>query len=93
MRHRGWIYGVYICPEDRKQGIASRLAQEVIALVSGTQVEQVHLSVVTENSAAVQLYKSLGFKTYGTDPRVLRVNGKDYDEDLMVLFLKDVKPR
>ena len=37
------------------------------------------------NAAAVALYEHLGFVRYGTEPHALRVNGRDFDEHLMVL--------
>ena len=34
-------------------------------------LEQLHLAVVTTNQAAYQLYHSLGFQVYGTEPKAL----------------------
>ena len=45
---------------------------------------QIHLSVVSENAAARQLYLSAGFRVYGLDPRALKVENRYLDEDLMV---------
>ncbi len=82
--HRGNIWGVYVRPDARGRGIAHALISDVLAYAR-TQVEQVHLSVVTENDSARRLYEHLGFTTYGTEPRSLLVAGRYLDEHLMVL--------
>ncbi|MCW1928107.1 GNAT family N-acetyltransferase [Bhargavaea beijingensis] len=43
------------------------------------------MAVVSDNGPAKKLYTSLGFENYGTEPHALKVGGKYYDEDLMVL--------
>lgn len=83
--HRAELWGMYVIPECRGQGVGQQLIQELIARaeqISG--LEQIHLGVVTSNDSAVALYKKMGFETYGTDPRVLKVGEQVYDEFLMV---------
>jgi RimJ/RimL family protein N-acetyltransferase len=82
--HRGNIWGVYVQPGARGQGIARALITSVLAFAR-TQVTQVHLSVVTDNSVALALYENLGFTIYGTEPRGLFVDGRYLDEHMMVL--------
>jgi formyltetrahydrofolate-dependent phosphoribosylglycinamide formyltransferase len=82
--HRGNIWGVYLRPDARGRGIARALIEAVLAYAR-TQVRQVHLAVVTDNAAARHLYERLGFVTYGTEPRALLVDGRYFDEHLMVL--------
>ncbi len=48
-------------------------------------VEQIKLTVVSENGTAKKLYKSLGFEVYGVERNALKFNGKYFDEELMVL--------
>ena len=45
------------------------------------------LGVESKNDAAMYLYSSLGFKTYGLERRALLVDGEYFDEELMVLEL------
>lgn len=82
--HRGHIWGVYVKPEARGRGVARELITGLLA-VARAQVEQVHLSVVTENTSARRLYEDLGFLTYGVEPRSLLVDGRYLDEAMMVL--------
>jgi ribosomal protein S18 acetylase RimI-like enzyme len=81
--HRGNIWGVYVDPSCRGQGIA-RLLMEHVLVHARTIVEQVHLCVVTDNEAAARLYERLGFTSYGVEPRALLIDGRYYDERLMV---------
>jgi ribosomal protein S18 acetylase RimI-like enzyme len=83
-RHRGDLWGVYVAPEARGAGLGRRVVEYALAHARG-RVEQVHLAVTAGNAAAVALYEHLGFVRYGTEPRALRVNGRDLDEHLMVL--------
>lgn len=81
--HRGNIWGVYVEPAHRGVGIARLLLRNVLAHAR-EHVSQVHLSVVDGNQAAYALYTSEGFKSYGLEPRSLRIGDRYYDEHLMV---------
>jgi ribosomal protein S18 acetylase RimI-like enzyme len=89
VRHKGRIWGVYVKPEWRQKGIARVLLSEVLERAKAMPgVEQVQLSVGTEQAAARNLYESLGFEVYGREPRTMKVGDTYVDEDLMVLRLK-----
>lgn len=84
-RHRGLLWGMYVIPEARGQQVGRALVEELLVRAQTLPfLKQIHLAVVTSNEAAVRLYKSVGFETYGTDPQVLHVHGRYYDEYLMV---------
>jgi predicted lactoylglutathione lyase len=51
-------------------------------------LEQINLAVADGQAAARKLYLQLGFKTYGREPRALKVGNVYVDEDLMVLMLQ-----
>lgn len=91
LRHRATIVAMFVTPELRGKGIAKKLMNEAINLAKNLEgIEQIHLTVVSQNSSAVRLYSSLGFEKYGTEKRALKI-GKDYfDEDFMVLFLSEI---
>ncbi|WP_413376750.1 N-acetyltransferase family protein [Paenibacillus taichungensis] len=87
LRHKGYIWGVYVSPSYRGCGLASRLLREV--LDRGRQlegIEQINLSVVTTNESARRLYERYGFETYGIERNALVVQGKAYDEAHMTYF-------
>jgi ribosomal protein S18 acetylase RimI-like enzyme len=84
-RHRGMLWGMYVLPEARGKGVGRVLLDELLDCAGKLEfLEQIHLSVVTSNTAAVRLYENFGFKVFGTDPRVLKVGGQYFDESLMM---------
>ena len=85
-RHKGRIWGVYVCPGHRRTGIARRLAEAVIDHASRV-VERIDLSVTATNGPALRLYESLGFEPYGLDVQAFRWQGQDHDKLLMTRSL------
>jgi RimJ/RimL family protein N-acetyltransferase len=87
-RHRGLVWGMFVSPEERGNGLGRALLVECIARSRRVQdLQQLMLSVVVDNLAATNLYRSVGFDVYGKDPRALKVGGRDIDEYLMWLPL------
>jgi ribosomal protein S18 acetylase RimI-like enzyme len=85
------VWGVFVRPEWRGQGIAAQLLDELLARARQLAgLEQLQLSVVTGQEAAVHLYQSLGFQQYGLERRALRIGEHYVDEFHMVLFLQEV---
>ncbi|MHA6689247.1 GNAT family N-acetyltransferase [Devosia sp. A449] len=83
--HRGWVYQVYVKPVMRGTGCARALLGAVVEHAQ-SEVQQLHLSVESQNEPALRLYQKAGFAIYGTDPRFQCVNGRFCDEHLMVRF-------
>jgi ribosomal protein S18 acetylase RimI-like enzyme len=87
-RHKARLWGVYVRPEWRRKGVARVLVSELITRARSTPgIEQITLSVGTTQTAAIQLYRSLGFEVYGRAVRALKVGDHYVDEELMVLHL------
>ncbi|MGF9698040.1 GNAT family N-acetyltransferase [Paenibacillus sp. MABNR03] len=81
LRHKGFIWGVYLAPQFRGNGLASRLLREVLDRGSELEgIRQINLSVVTTNESAKRLYEKYGFETYGIEKHALEVEGQGYDE-------------
>ncbi|EJR80280.1 N-acetyltransferase [Bacillus thuringiensis serovar muju] len=87
IRHKAYITGMYVDLEYRRKGHALKLLQAVIAKAKELNIEQLHLSFVSNNKAAKQLYQSVGFKTYAVEKKSLKDFYGYYDEEYMVLFL------
>lgn len=86
--HKGNVYGMYVAPQSRNQGVGKALMLELIQKARGYDgLEQINLTVVYDNQSAKKLYKSLGFEVYGVERNALKYNGQYFDEDLMVLIL------
>ena len=81
-RHRGTLWGMYVREEARGKGVAQRLVEGILAHARA-RVEEVGLSVWTENAAAIALYKSAGFVATSQDARALKIDGVYYDHLLM----------
>jgi len=89
-RHRGRIWGVYVTQKWRRKGIARVLLTEIIERTRRhPELEQILLAVGATQTAARQLYASLGFEVYARDTRAIRVGSTYVDEDLMVLRLEE----
>ncbi|MBZ5684835.1 MAG: hypothetical protein LAP86_07350 [Acidobacteriia bacterium] len=55
-----------------------KILLERAAVMAG--LEQVLLSATNTQTAALALYCSLGFESFGTEPRALNINGEFIDE-------------
>ncbi|HLV97878.1 MAG TPA: N-acetyltransferase [Ktedonobacterales bacterium] len=88
-QHKGYIISMYVAPEQRGRGTGKALVTEAIAQARIIpELEQLLLAVVTSNTAARQLYRSLGFEVYGLEPRALKHSDQYWDEELMILRLQ-----
>ncbi|MDG0844251.1 GNAT family N-acetyltransferase [Staphylococcus equorum] len=88
IKHKGNLVSVYCHPQYRRQGIAKQLIQQIIdSVIEQNTVKTINLCVLSENKSAISLYKKLGFKRYGTEPKALYDGHVYYDEDLMCLEL------
>jgi ribosomal protein S18 acetylase RimI-like enzyme len=85
-RHKGLLWGVYVREAARGRGLGRALVVQVIEHARA-HVLQLHAAVVTTNQVALGLYRTLGFTTYGLEPRGLACAGRYFDQELMVLLL------
>lgn len=89
LQHKAFLRGVYTAPEYRGRRIAQRLIAYALEFADTLpDVRQVTLTVNAENPAAIAAYEALGFTSYGREPDALLIDGKCYDELLMVRFVE-----
>jgi ribosomal protein S18 acetylase RimI-like enzyme len=81
-QHRATLWGMYVSPTARRQGIGAALVRLVIEKAR-EQVEELNLTVAAHNGAAISLYEAFGFVIFGVDKRALKVEGAYVDEVLM----------
>lgn len=88
-RHIGDIFQMYVASEARGKGYGRALMEALIARARALDgLEQLILAVVTTNTAAIALYRALGFEVYGVQRKALKLSDDHYlDEQLMVLWL------
>jgi ribosomal protein S18 acetylase RimI-like enzyme len=63
-RRRGFIQDVFTRQGYRRRGIARRLVTDLLAWLREEEVRTVELTVAVKNTAAILLWKSLGFRPY-----------------------------
>jgi RimJ/RimL family protein N-acetyltransferase len=87
-RHKGHIWGVYMTAAMRGAGVGRNVMSALLehaARVEG--IEQIVLLVATSQAAAMGLYQSLGFRSFGCERRALKIGDRYVDEEHMVLYL------
>lgn len=89
VRHKAVLWGVFISPAWRREGLARKLFAQVASFARQAGVLQIHLCVNAENVRAANLYRSIGFKSFGVEPRAMRVGDRFFDEEHMVLRLDE----
>ncbi|MBS4218663.1 GNAT family N-acetyltransferase [Bacillus sp. FJAT-49711] len=86
--HKGYIYGMYVSPSYRGKGIGHELLKRVMEKAKlQDRLEQITLTVVSDNFSAKMLYEKMGFKVFATEKNALKVDDVYYDEDWLVYFL------
>jgi catechol 2,3-dioxygenase-like lactoylglutathione lyase family enzyme/ribosomal protein S18 acetylase RimI-like enzyme len=87
-RHIANVFAMFVSPHAQRQGIGRKLLADLIQRTRQLDgVEQLRLSVVKDNNAAMALYQSAGFQVYGTEPNAMKTANRSWDEVHMVLFL------
>lgn len=86
MKHKGMLMGMYVSPAARGTGMARALVDAVIDHAK-TVVDEVQLQVDPDNHGAIKLYLAAGFRQYGREPRVLKIDGQYRDALLMTMPL------
>ncbi len=87
IRHLATLNSMYVQKEYRKLGIGKKLITNTLNDLKRRDIEIVNLSVVTDNTNAIYLYKSLGFSSYGIENNAIKINGKYSDLLLMSINL------
>jgi ribosomal protein S18 acetylase RimI-like enzyme len=79
---------MYVSPKNRGQGIGKSLMTELVKIArTYSGLEQINLSVISNNTMAKSLYESIGFKVYGTERNALKSGDLYWDDDLMSIRL------
>jgi len=89
-RHKGVMWGVYVQPDLRGQGLGEALVRQVVTHAAA-HVIVLEAAVGLSNTGARRTYHKLGFRPYGIERKALRVGDTFYDEEL--LFMEFETPR
>lgn len=80
-RHKAEIWSVYVSGEARRQGIARRLMEACIAEARSLGLEALVLTVTARNEHITAFYQELGFRIFGTEPRMVKLPDGSYLDD------------
>jgi len=89
LAHKAVIWGTYVAPEYRGQGIGSDLMSHAVRFAASMSgLRNLILSVTKGNSAALMLYERMGFKAFGVEPGAMLIDNELHDEIHMVRTIK-----
>lgn len=88
MSHRSLIWGMYVNPDYRRDGVARALMEAAISHAKNKiKCLTIELCVVEQNIPAKNLFEACGFKAWGVEPMALCVDDKFYNEIHMKLVI------
>ncbi|MGR3778322.1 GNAT family N-acetyltransferase [Bacillus paramycoides] len=85
LQHRGVLVAMYVTPSQRDSGTGKALLKETLKKAKELNLEQIILTVLTDNKPAKALYESMGFQTFGIEKKALKYKEQYFDEEFMVL--------
>lgn len=86
VRHIANLVAMYVSPDTRRKGVGRHLLTELIGRARQLDgLDQLRLCVIQDNPAAIRLYRSVGFQTFGIEPNALKTADRSWDEVHMVL--------
>lgn len=89
LRHKGLLFRMYVAKDFRGKGIAKTLLTECISRAKkNSDIEQINLTVITNNANAKALYEKCGFVTFSSEKNAIKWKDKYFDEDQMVLKIR-----
>ena len=86
LKHRGSL-GMGLVKSHRGQGLGTKLLSSALAKAKEFGLEKVELTVYTTNTAAIALYKKLGFEIEGHIKHYRKLDGVYFDCLAMGKFL------
>ncbi|MGV3572439.1 MAG: GNAT family N-acetyltransferase [Ramlibacter sp.] len=86
-RHKAIVVGMYVAGEAAGRGVARGLLGALLAQARGEGLESLVLTVTEGNDKARRLYEAAGFRSFGIEPRAIKVDGRAYAKNHMVLDL------
>jgi RimJ/RimL family protein N-acetyltransferase len=87
--HKAVIFGMHVAPEHRRRGVGTALLDHLVDDVRRDPgILQLILTVTDSNRAARTLYERAGFRSFGVEPRAIRVDGEFFDKNHMILFIE-----
>jgi ribosomal protein S18 acetylase RimI-like enzyme len=86
-RHKATVVGMYVPPEHARAGIGRRLVEALVAHAVNEGIEILVLTVTEGNERATALYERAGFRSFGIEPKAIKVDGHFFGKNHMVMDL------
>ena len=86
-RHKATVVGMYVAPEVAGQGVGRALLSFLLAHARSLGLGSLVLTVTDGNAAALNLYRAVGFRSFGIEPDAIRVDGRSCAKNHMHLDL------
>jgi RimJ/RimL family protein N-acetyltransferase len=87
-RHKATVVGMYVAKERSGRGIGAGLMRALIDDARSTGLELLVLTVTEGEGRAGQLYERCGFRSFGIEPRAIKVDGRAFAKNHMYLELE-----
>lgn len=88
-RHIATVWGAYVKPEYRKQGVARDMANELFRRLQEVErIVKIKTYSITNGHLAVNVYRHFGFEIIGISKKELLINGLFYDVYIMEKFIR-----
>ena len=79
-RHKATLFGLYVTPAFRGQGLGEHLVQAVLSLAEEEpEIKVLELTVSANSLGALALYRRCGFEQSGLEDCAIRVGEEYYD--------------
>lgn len=86
-RHKATVLAMYVAPEQAGRGVGRALLDALISDAKASGLELLVLTVTEGNKSAAKLYKRCGFRSFGIEPRAIKVDGRAWSKNHMYLEL------
>lgn len=86
-RHKGTVVGMYVSQEYFGTGMGRALIDALLAHAREQGLELLVLTVTEGNTVATNFYGAAGFRSFGIEPRAIKVDGRPYAKNHMYLDL------
>jgi RimJ/RimL family protein N-acetyltransferase len=86
LRHKGEIWGVYLTARARGAGIGRAMLVFLLThAVNVKGIERIIVSAATTQTAAIALYRSLGFRSFAAEQRAMKIGDRYFDFESLVM--------
>ncbi|MBC5782756.1 GNAT family N-acetyltransferase [Ramlibacter sp. USB13] len=86
-RHKATVVAMFVAPEVAGQGVGRALLSALLAHARSAGLGSLVLTVTEGNERALNLYRAVGFRSFGIEPDAIRIEGRSHGKNHMHLDL------